>query len=91
MLESRPLVQNAGEQFASFLPGIENLEEKSIPITRIHPGADIPLPGTRNLGERTQIESVMLPGLRNLAEKSIPEAVILRMSGNHPKSEYEHI
>ncbi|XP_015116834.1 uncharacterized protein LOC107040999 [Diachasma alloeum] len=91
ILQSRLLVENAETQVESFLLGVENLGEKSIPVARIHPAVPVSPPGNRNLAERIQIISVMLPGVKNLGEKAIPEAVILKMAEGHPKSEYEHI
>uniref|UniRef100_A0A6V7M021 Uncharacterized protein n=1 Tax=Bracon brevicornis TaxID=1563983 RepID=A0A6V7M021_9HYME len=93
VLHSGPLVQNP-EKTSTFLPGVENLGEKSIPAARLSPTSGLPvnLPGNRNLGERIQIERApLLPGIRNLAEKAIPEPVIFKLSNINPKSEYETI
>ncbi|XP_015173402.1 PREDICTED: uncharacterized protein LOC107064836 [Polistes dominula] len=61
------------------LPGSANLNEKSLPLSRLYVVEPVSLPGNENLEERAQIR-VALPGTKNLEEKGIPDYVLQRMA-----------
>ncbi|XP_014598255.1 PREDICTED: uncharacterized protein LOC106783854 [Polistes canadensis] len=61
------------------LPGSANLDEKSIPLSRLYVVEPVNLPGNDNLEERAQIR-LALPGTKNLEEKGIPDYVLKRMA-----------
>ncbi|XP_043516961.1 uncharacterized protein LOC122532330 isoform X3 [Frieseomelitta varia] len=61
------------------LPGSENLDEKSIPLSKLAGDHSFPLAGL-NLLETTPTEIVVkLPGTKNLAEKRIPDPVLQKL------------
>ncbi|XP_066594775.1 uncharacterized protein [Prorops nasuta] len=74
-----PYSDNDAQTLISTLPGVRNLGEKSLPVSRLYATEPVELRGNENLAERSQIPE-SLPGTRNMAEKVIPDYVIFRMS-----------
>ncbi|KAK1129701.1 hypothetical protein K0M31_019416 [Melipona bicolor] len=67
------------EMVSLLLPGSENLDEKSIPLSKLAGDHSFPLAGL-NLLETTPTEIVVkLPGTKNLAEKRIPDPVLQKL------------
>ena len=67
------------EMVSLLLPGSENLDEKSIPLSKLAGDHSFSLAGL-NLLETTPTEIVVkLPGTKNLAEKRIPDPVLQKL------------
>ncbi|CAK9817637.1 hypothetical protein ANTQUA_LOCUS9489 [Anthophora quadrimaculata] len=63
----------------SSLPGSENLNEKTMPLSKLVIPPQPLSPGEENLVEKLPAPD-NLPGTKNLAEKRIPEQVLLKLS-----------
>lgn len=74
-----PHLDNNAEIIDGQLPGIENLNEKALPISRLFATETNNLPAKNNLAEKSQVPQ-RLPGTANLAEKRIPDVVLKRLS-----------
>lgn len=67
------------EMVSLLLPGSENLDEKSIPLSKLAGDYSFSLAGL-NLLETTPTEILIeLPGTKNLAEKRIPDPVLQKL------------